>query len=148
MVLWENSPKKEGAYPKREIDTERLQKNTDRLTAKLTWLDLLLWLHTNLGCQTIPMLVFKPVLCFHMSSHCSRSNHNQHSHESFPAPTMNGWCVLAVWSFHQIQHRLYCTSTNIDNLPSFTGSTVKRLTSKAGYDEWLDSDGYSRLKTL
>ena len=31
IVLWENSPKKEGAYPKREIDTERLQKITDRL---------------------------------------------------------------------------------------------------------------------
>ena len=31
MVSWENSPKKEGAYPKREIDTERLQKNTHRL---------------------------------------------------------------------------------------------------------------------
>ena len=28
MVSWENSPKKEGAYPKREIDTERLQKTT------------------------------------------------------------------------------------------------------------------------
>ena len=27
MVSWENSPKKEGAYPKREIDTERLQKS-------------------------------------------------------------------------------------------------------------------------
>ena len=26
MVSWENSPKKEGAYPKREIDTDRLQK--------------------------------------------------------------------------------------------------------------------------
>ena len=31
MVSWEKSHKKEGAYPKREIDTERLQKNTDRL---------------------------------------------------------------------------------------------------------------------
>ena len=31
MVSWEKSPQKEGAYPKREIDTERLQKNTDRL---------------------------------------------------------------------------------------------------------------------
>ena len=30
VVLWENSPKKEGAYPKWEIDTERLQKITDR----------------------------------------------------------------------------------------------------------------------
>ncbi|KIK03454.1 hypothetical protein K443DRAFT_95154, partial [Laccaria amethystina LaAM-08-1] len=28
FVLWEKSPKKEGAYPKREIDTERLQKIT------------------------------------------------------------------------------------------------------------------------
>ena len=27
MVSWENSPKKEGAYPKREINTERLQKS-------------------------------------------------------------------------------------------------------------------------
>ena len=25
-MLWENSPKKEGVYPKMEIDTERLQK--------------------------------------------------------------------------------------------------------------------------
>ena len=28
MVLWENSPKKEGAYPKREIHTDRIQKRT------------------------------------------------------------------------------------------------------------------------
>jgi hypothetical protein len=27
IVLWEKSPKKEGAYPKTEIDTERLQKS-------------------------------------------------------------------------------------------------------------------------
>ena len=27
FVSWENWPKKEGAYPKREIDTERLQKS-------------------------------------------------------------------------------------------------------------------------
>jgi hypothetical protein len=31
LVSWEKSPKKEGTYPKREIDTETLQKNTDRL---------------------------------------------------------------------------------------------------------------------
>ena len=31
MVSWEKSPKKEGVYRKREIDTERLQKKTDRL---------------------------------------------------------------------------------------------------------------------
>ena len=31
MVSWENSPKKEGAYPKREIDTKRLQNYTHRL---------------------------------------------------------------------------------------------------------------------
>ena len=36
MVSWENSPKKEGAYIKREIDTERLQKNTDRLQQTTT----------------------------------------------------------------------------------------------------------------
>ena len=36
MVSWEKSPKKEGAYPKREIDTERLQKNTDRLQQTTT----------------------------------------------------------------------------------------------------------------
>ncbi|KIJ90012.1 hypothetical protein K443DRAFT_117224, partial [Laccaria amethystina LaAM-08-1] len=29
FVSWENSPKKEGAFPKREIDTDRLQKITD-----------------------------------------------------------------------------------------------------------------------
>ena len=28
IVSWENSPKKEGAYPKRETDTDRLQKTT------------------------------------------------------------------------------------------------------------------------
>ena len=28
MVSWEKSPKKEVAYPKMEIDTERLQKTT------------------------------------------------------------------------------------------------------------------------
>ena len=28
MASWENSPKKEGAYPKREIHTDRLQKWT------------------------------------------------------------------------------------------------------------------------
>ena len=27
MVSWGKSPKKEGAYPKREIDTERLQQS-------------------------------------------------------------------------------------------------------------------------
>ena len=27
MVLWENSPKKEGAHPKREIDTDSLQQS-------------------------------------------------------------------------------------------------------------------------
>ena len=27
IVTWEKSPKKEGAYPKREIDTERLQRS-------------------------------------------------------------------------------------------------------------------------
>jgi hypothetical protein len=31
IVSWENSPKKEGGYPQREIDTQRLQKITDRL---------------------------------------------------------------------------------------------------------------------
>jgi hypothetical protein len=31
IVLWEISPKKEGAYPKREFDTEELQQITDRL---------------------------------------------------------------------------------------------------------------------
>jgi bacteriocin-like protein len=28
FVLWENSPKKKGAFPKREIDTDKLQKIT------------------------------------------------------------------------------------------------------------------------
>ena len=32
----------------------------------LIWLDFLLWLHANFGCQTMPMPVFEPVLCFHM----------------------------------------------------------------------------------
>ena len=100
------------------------------MSEELTWPDFLL------GCmQTLSVMSCLywslNLCCFsHMSSHCSRSNHNQHSHELFTAPTMNGWCVLAVWSFHHIQHRLYCTSTNIDNLPSFTGSTLKRLTGK------------------
>jgi hypothetical protein len=31
IVPWEISPKKEGTYPKREFDTERLQKITGRL---------------------------------------------------------------------------------------------------------------------
>ncbi|KIJ94928.1 hypothetical protein K443DRAFT_109646, partial [Laccaria amethystina LaAM-08-1] len=32
FILWENSPKKEGVYPKREIDSLRLQKlNRKRL---------------------------------------------------------------------------------------------------------------------
>ncbi|KIJ96303.1 hypothetical protein K443DRAFT_107477 [Laccaria amethystina LaAM-08-1] len=31
IVSWENSPKKESGYPEREIDTQRLQKITDRL---------------------------------------------------------------------------------------------------------------------
>jgi hypothetical protein len=31
IVLWENSPKKKGRYPEREIDTQRLQKITDTL---------------------------------------------------------------------------------------------------------------------
>ena len=31
IVLWENCPKKESAYPKREIDIDRLQKIADRL---------------------------------------------------------------------------------------------------------------------
>ena len=31
IVSWENSPKKVGTYPKREIDTERLQKINNRL---------------------------------------------------------------------------------------------------------------------
>ena len=31
IVPWENRPKKESAYPKREIDIDRLQKIADRL---------------------------------------------------------------------------------------------------------------------
>ena len=36
MVSWRKSPKKEGAYPKREIHTDRLQMNTDRLQRATT----------------------------------------------------------------------------------------------------------------
>jgi hypothetical protein len=50
IVLWENSPKKEGAYPKREMYTERLQNITDTLQKsntdyKVKWIPVpFLWI--------------------------------------------------------------------------------------------------------
>ena len=85
---------------------------------------------------------------------------------SLKATALNGWWVIAPWSFHHIQHQCQVMIAMIhhivgcvvpetwmnkrcaDSLPSFTGSILKIFLGKTAYDQWLGSDTYSRFQKI
>jgi len=77
------------------------------------------------------------------------------SHPSLKATILNGWWVIAPWMFHPIEHQYQVSRLSLtwilnegwgtDSLPTFTPSTLERLSGNAGYEEWLHSDIHSWL---